>query len=108
MLRNSLFTSLLLVVLTPLGADAKTTATVTDGGDVVLANQNASLTFGGGNDFKFKNFNMSGKELLPEAGSTAFPWQLTYLGPVGENPQLRPQWGVYRAPRSLSVMECLP
>ncbi|MDE7386663.1 MAG: glycoside hydrolase [Muribaculaceae bacterium] len=95
MTKSPIVASLLIAALS-FAAEAKTTASRTAAGDIVLANENASLTFGGGNDFQFKEFNMSGKNLLPANGSTTYPWQLTYRGPVGENPQLRPQWGVYR------------
>ncbi|MDE6403353.1 MAG: glycoside hydrolase, partial [Muribaculaceae bacterium] len=95
MTKSPIVASLLIAALS-FTAEAKTTASRTAAGDIVLANENASLTFGGGNDFQFKEFNMSGKNLLPANGSTTYPWQLTYRGPVGENPQLRPQWGVYR------------
>ncbi|MBD5367519.1 MAG: glycoside hydrolase [Bacteroides sp.] len=95
MTKSPIVASLLIAALS-FAAEAKTTASRTSAGDIVLANENASLTFGGGKDFQFKEFNMSGKDLLPAGGSTTYPWQLTYRGPVGENPQLRPQWGVYR------------
>ena len=58
--------------------------------DLVLENSNARLSFSEGNRFLFKSFVMEGRELLPPAGSTANPWQITLLGPRGETPWLHP------------------
>ncbi len=79
-----------------LAADAGTSALRNDAGDIVLANENARLVFDGGKNFLFKEFTMSSKNILPESGSTTHPWQLTYLGPDGENPLLKPVWGDYK------------
>ena len=79
-----------------LATQAKTTTERNAAGDLVLANENASLVFSGNKDFLLKEFNMAGKNLLPAAGSATHPWQLTYRGPNGENPLLMPRWGVYR------------
>ncbi len=89
---------LLIATLTCLGlaTDATTTSTINETGDIVLANDNASLVFSGGKDFMLKEFTMASHNILPSGGSTAYPWELTYLGPNGENPQLRPFRGEYR------------
>lgn len=79
-----------------LATQAKTTTGRNADGDIVMANENATLVFQGDKDFLLKEFKMAGRELLPAAGSTAHPWQLTYRGPNGENPLLMPRWGVYR------------
>lgn len=78
-----------------LAANAVTTTSTNEAGDIVLANDNATLVFSGGKDFLLKEFTMAGRKILPTAGSTAYPWELTYLGPNGENPQLRPFRGEY-------------
>lgn len=77
-------------------AQARTTTERNAAGDLVMANENVTLVFSGGNDFLLKEFTMAGRNLLPKAGSATHPWQLTYRGPVGENPVLMPRWGVYR------------
>lgn len=76
--------------------NAVTTTTFNEAGDIVLSNDNATLVFSGGKDFALKEFSMAGHNILPTGGSTSHIWELTYLGPNGENPQLRPFRGVYR------------
>ncbi|MBR1873216.1 MAG: glycoside hydrolase [Bacteroidales bacterium] len=64
-------------------------------GEVVLSNENARLVFSDGKDFKFTSFTMAGHEILPDGGSTAMPWEITLLGPRGENPLLVPRYSWY-------------
>lgn len=92
---KTILTLCMLAVLS-LQAAAKTTVTKNADGDLVLANENASLVFGQSNDFKFKQFKMAGRDILPANGSETNIWQLTYRGLGGENPELKPRWGVYR------------
>ena len=93
--RNSIFT-VLMASAAIFTAQAKTTAERNSAGDVVLKNDNVTMVFSGGNDFLLKEFTTGGKNVLPAAGSTAHPWQMTYRGPNGENPLLMPRWGVYK------------
>lgn len=93
---NKLFLSFVAFVGFSFAASAATTTTTNEAGDIVLANDNVTLVFSGGKDFLLKEFTMAGHNILPKAGSTAYPWELTYLGPNGENPQLRPFRGEYR------------
>lgn len=64
--------------------------------DFVLKNKNVELIFANGKEFLFKEFRMDGVNILPQKGSTTYPWQLIYLGPNGENPTLLPKWGEYK------------
>ncbi len=93
---TKILSAFLLILCVNLSTEARTTVTTNTAGDIVLANDNASLIFSGGKEFLFKEFNMAGKNLLPSAGSTTYPWELTYRGPIGENPKLQPFRGVYR------------
>ena len=43
-----------------------------------------------------KSLCIDGHQLLPEKGSSAHPWQLTYRGTLGENPVLTPRFATYR------------
>lgn len=97
MIKNVVF-ALALISAVPFVAQAKTTAVRNSAGDLVLANENATLVFSGAKnkDFLLREFDMAGRKLLPAAGSTAHLWQLTYRGPDGENPVLMPRLGVYR------------
>ena len=65
------------------------------GNDIVLRNGIVELVFSSGPDWKFKSFTSKGRELLPEGGSTAYPWALSYLGPNGETPALQPRFSYY-------------
>lgn len=94
MTKNAVF--VIALISAAFAAESRTTSGRNSDGDLVLANENATLVFSGDKDFLFKEFNMSGRNLLPAKGSTAYPWQLTYRGPNGENPLLKPLWGVYR------------
>lgn len=84
-------------------AHSLTTTERNAAGDLVLANDNASLVFSSGKDFLLKEFNMAGRNILPAAGSTTHPWRLVYRGPEGENPSLMPRWGVYRGTEFTTV-----
>lgn len=95
MTKNAVF-AIALISAVCFGAESRTTTVRNDAGDLVLSNENATLVFSGGRDYLLKEFNMCGRNLLPAKGSTTHPWQLTYCGPDGENPQLKPIWGVYR------------
>lgn len=70
------------------------------GDDIVLRNEKVELRFSGSeNAFSFKEFRVGDVEVLPEGGSPAHPWELTYLGPNGENPVLQPKFTYYKGGR---------
>ena len=58
-------------------SQAKTVTERNSAGDLVMKNDNVTLVFGGGNDFLLKEFISGGKNVLPAAGSTTHPWQMT-------------------------------
>lgn len=70
------------------------------GDDIVLKNEKVELRFSGSeNAFSFKEFRVGDVDVLPEGGSPAHPWELTYLGPNGENPVLQPKFTYYKGGR---------
>lgn len=73
----------------PLAAGAK------NGEDLVLKNDHVELVFNGGDNFLMKAYCVGGENMLPEGGSTTHPWQLTFIGPDGENPSFIPRFGYY-------------
>ena len=95
-MKKLLIMTSMLVAAASLSADAKTTTSRDQAGDIVIANENVKLVYSGGKEYKFKEFVTGGKNILPAGGATTNPWQLTYLGPQGENPVLLPIRGEYR------------
>lgn len=95
--------TMLLAGASALGGMAATTAGRNASGEMVLKNDNVTMVFGSGNDFLLKEFTTGGKNVLPAAGSTTHPWQMTYRGPNGENPLLMPRWGVYKGVEATEV-----
>lgn len=68
--------------------------------EIVLSNGHTSLTFSGNNDLQFKSFKSNGHELLPPGGQTTHLWQMTFLGPNGENPAIQPRWSYFKGVRN--------
>lgn len=73
--------------------------------DLVLKNDNVELIFEGGTNFLFKEYRSGGENMLPDGGSATHPWQLTFLGPNGENPSLQPRFTFYDGGRFLEGAE---
>ena len=94
-MNNKFFPVIAIFIGLSFGVNAATTVSTDNAGNVVLANENVTLVFSGGKDFLIKEFVMAGRNILPDGGSKAYPWELTYLGPNGENPELRPFRGEY-------------
>ncbi|MGN1225616.1 MAG: glycoside hydrolase, partial [Candidatus Cryptobacteroides sp.] len=65
--------------------------------DIVLKNDRVELRFGGSDkNFFFRYFYFDGVNILPASGSTTHPWELTLLGPNGENPVIQPKFTYYK------------
>lgn len=65
--------------------------------DIVLKNDKVELRFGGSpNSYFFRYFYFDGVNILPSSGSNTYPWEITLLGPGGENPVLQPRFANYK------------
>ena len=65
--------------------------------DIVLKNDHVELRFGGSEkNFFFRYFYFDGVNILPSTGSVTHPWEVTLLGPNGENPTLQPKFTYYK------------
>lgn len=65
--------------------------------DIVLKNDKVELRFGGSaGSYFFRYFYFDGENVLPSSGSATHPWQITLLGPRGENPVLQPRFTNYK------------
>lgn len=96
MIRKFMVLALALAMLPALRTLAQTDA----GDDIVLKNSGVELRFSGSdNGFSFKEFRVGDVEVLPDGGSSAHPWELTYLGPNGETPVLQPKYTYYKGGR---------
>lgn len=96
MIRKFTVLALALTMLTAL----RTSAQPNTGDDIVLKNSGVELRFSGSDkEFSFKEFRVGDVEVLPDGGSPAHPWELTYLGPNGENPLLQPKYTYYKGGR---------
>lgn len=80
---------ILILACLPLAAGAQS------GADLVLKNDHVELVFDSGNNFLMKAYRVGGENMLPEGGSATHPWQLTFIGPDGENPSFVPRFGYY-------------
>lgn len=74
-------------------------------GNIVLRDGDFSLTFAGGESFRFVAMERGGVQWLPEGGMTGILWKLTLKGPDGVNPQPTPLNGVYEG---VKIKEDLP
>ena len=66
------------------------------GDSIYLRNKNMELVFSNTQTYRMLGMKIGSKELLPSGGVDTHPWEITYRGPVGENPALRPRNGFYR------------
>lgn len=65
--------------------------------DIVLKNDRVELRFSSsGNTFFFRKYITGDVNILPDAGSTAHPWEITFLGPNGETPVLQQKYTYYK------------
>ena len=65
--------------------------------DFVLKNDKVELRFGGSDkNYFFRYFYFDGVNILPSSGSNTHPWEITLLGPRGENPILQPKYTYYQ------------
>ena len=65
--------------------------------DFVLKNDKVELRFGGSDkNYFFRYFYFDGVNILPSSGSNTHPWEITLLGPRGENPTLQPKYTYYK------------
>lgn len=62
--------------------------------DIVLENRYVCMIFDA-EKWHLKSFVCNGAEVLPDGGSTVYPWTISYLGPQGETPVLRPPFCYY-------------
>ncbi len=65
--------------------------------DIVIRNDHVEMRWGGSpKNYFFRYFYFDGLNILPSSGSTAHPWEVTFLGPKGETPVLQPKFTVYK------------
>jgi len=65
------------------------------GDSVIISNNSLSLAFSNSSIYGLLKMEMNSKDLLNKIKST-HPWEITYIGPNGENPVLQPRNGYYK------------
>lgn len=74
-------------------------------GKIILSDEQLSLSFADGNEFKLLNMQQGNVNWLPDGGMPGILWKLTLKGPDGVNPQPTPLNGIYEG---VSIKEDLP
>ncbi len=70
------------------------------GDSIFLRNKNIELVFSNTQTYQAFGMKYKSKQMIPGEGVDTHPWEMTYKGPVGENPALRPRNGYYKGVKS--------
>lgn len=90
----SLFVTCFLIYSSSVRASEFTVAVKDD--SIFLNNKNIELIFSNTQIYKCYGMKYHSKQMIPVGGIDSPPWELTYKGPNGENPVLKPQNGYYK------------
>lgn len=61
---------------------------------ITVSNQHISISFSNTDTYQFQEMKVNNVNLL--STTSTHPWQITYIGPNGENPALQPKNGYYK------------
>lgn len=90
------YAMLLAALVMNLGVMAQQKTTVSEGGDnLTLTNGKVEAVFSNSGAFDIEKLTLNKQEIV-SAGMNTAPWVLVYKGTQGENPELKPEHGVYK------------
>lgn len=84
-------------------AEGMPSAVVESDATVALKNDSVRIDFSKEGPFDIVGLRFGGKQLVSKKGANYYPWLLTYKGPQGENPLLRPSTGIYHGYKEVST-----
>lgn len=94
----------LLVIVYLISLQAFATTVTKAWGDVcTIANDHVNAQFTIDGHYDINHLNINGKTLIANSGNNKLPWELTYVGPQGENPEVNTAHAVFKGCQPVDV-----